>query len=142
MQTLLVGLCSGGSSLPQWVCGQHCRPLSCCWAVGQPVGDCQHVVHVLLYLLQIIQAGISVISVEGFAHISFSLLIVSVAVHDAVIITTFRRSFVFFFIWFYLSFIFIFSFSCLLHFPLYFCPQSPEKFAKEWVSVSEFFSSF
>lgn len=54
-------------------------------------------VHVLLYLLQTIQAGISVISVEGFAHISFSLLIVSVAVHDAVIITTFRRSFVCFF---------------------------------------------
>lgn len=130
-----------GAACPSGRVGSTADP---CPAVGQPTGNWQHVVHVLLYLLQTIQAGISVISVEGFAHISFSLQIVSVAVHDAVIITTFRRSFVwfFFFIWFYLSFIFIFSFSCLLHFPLYFCPQSPEKFAKEWVSVSDFFSSF
>lgn len=71
-------------------------------------------VHVLLYLLQTIQAGISVISVEGFAHISFSLQIVSVAVHDAVIITTFRRSFVFFF-----SFGFIYHLSSYFLFPVF-----------------------
>lgn len=78
-------------ALPQWACGQHCRPLPCCWTAhrGLPADS-----SVLLYLLQILQAGISDISLEGFAHISSSLLIVSVAVHDAVIITTFKRSFV------------------------------------------------
>lgn len=67
----------------------------------------------------------------------FPLRIVSV--RDAVIIATVKRSPLFFKILFYLLFIFIFSFSCLSHFPLYFCPQSSEKFAKEWVSVSDFF---
>lgn len=93
MQTLLVGLCLDGSSLP-CPSGHVGSTADLCPAVGQPIGDCQQIVRVLLYLLQILQAGISDISVEGFAHISSSLLIVSVAVHDAVIITTFKRSFV------------------------------------------------
>lgn len=101
-----------GAACPSGRVGSTADP---CPAVGQPTGDWQHVVHVLLYLLQTIQAGISVISVEGFAHISFSLLIVSVAVHDAVIITTFRRSFV----WFFFSFGFIYHLSSYFLFPVF-----------------------
>lgn len=66
----------------------------------------------------------------------FPSLIVSV--HDAAVLICpfFLKILV------YLLFIFISSFSCLLHFPLYFCPKSSEKFAKEWVSVSYFYFLF
>lgn len=108
-------------ALPQWACGQYCRPLPCCWTAHRGLsadGSCPVV------LAANTTGGISDISVEGFAHISFSLLIVSVAVHDAVIVTTFKRSFVVLCFFFNLFFIYLHIFF-LLSFALFSLFLSP-----------------